>query len=171
MSVSIGKALLERSAVSAKIQDILTRITNNATTMVDKDGKPVATAEDPLELFKELGILEKRHEHISSVIVNANYSTIIRFEDKDYKIIEIIERIDSYNKRIKRIKELITSIESGTITKSTGRRAYNYGETNDKVVSVMDVANLRKMTEKYSSDKNKMQVILQEANWSTQITI
>jgi len=170
MSVSIGKALLERSAVSAKIQDILTRITNNATTIVDKESKPVMSAEDPNELFKELGILERRHEHISNVIVNANYTTIIRYEDKDYKLIEIIERIDSCNKRIKRIKDLITSIESATITK-TSKRGYSYIENIDKIVTVMDVANLRKMTEKFSNDKNKMQVILQEANWSTHITI
>lgn len=170
MSVSIGKALLERSAVSAKIQDILTRITNNSTTTLDKDNNPIATGENPNELFKELGFLEQRHELISNAIINANYSTIIRFEDKDCKIIEIIERIEAYNKKIKRIKDLIASIESGTITNKS-KRGYSYSETNDKTVSVMDVATLRKMTEKLSSDKNKMQVILQEANWSTQITI
>jgi hypothetical protein len=170
MSVSIGKALLERSAVSAKIQDIITRVTNNATTMADKDGMPVATAEDPKELFNELGILETRHEQISSAIINANYNTTIRYEDKDCKIIDIIEKIEALSKRIKRIKDLIASIESGTITKPT-KRGYSYGETNDKVVSVIDVANLRKMNEKLSHNKNKLQVVLQEANWSSQITI
>lgn len=170
MSVSIGKALLERSAVNAKITDILARIGNNATTTLNTFGEKVPTAEDPNELFAELGILEKRHAHISNAIINANYSTILRIEDKDYKIIEIIESIEVCNKQIKRIKDLINNIETGTITKSSKRSAYSYSENNDKSVSLMDVSQLRKTIEKLSNHKNKMQVALQEANWSTQIT-
>lgn len=173
MSVSIGKALLERNAVNSRIQDIITRITNNATTTMNSSGDKAPTSENPLELFAELGILEKRHEQITGSIINANYNTIIRFEDNDCKIIDIIERIEAYNKRVKRIKDLITSIEAVTIKKGKSN-SYNYGDnanSKETFISVMDVSNLRKMAEKVSSDKNKLQVALQEANWATQINI
>ena len=172
MSVSIGKALLERNAVNSRIQDIITRITNNATTTMNSSGDKAPTSENPLELFTELGILEKRHEQITSAIINANYNTIIRFEDNDCKIIDIIELIEAYNKKVKRIKDLITSIEAVTIKKGKSN-SYNYGDNANKetFISVMDVSNLRKMAEKVSSDKNKLQVALQEANWATQINI
>lgn len=62
-TVSIGKALLERSAVNAKITDILARINNNLTTTIKCDGTRDATSENPAELLSDLHILEARHLH------------------------------------------------------------------------------------------------------------
>ena len=105
MSVSIGKALLERSAVNAKIQDIFSRISNNSIATKNENGDIIPSSENPEELFTILDALEKRYEQISNAILNANYNMVAVCDGVEYKIIEIIEKIEILNKKMKRIKE------------------------------------------------------------------
>ena len=172
-TVSIGKALLERSAVNAKITDILARIKNNLTTTLKEDGTKDSTAENPRELLDELHILEARHLKITNAITIANYETRIQVGGQEFRIIEVIEKIEYLNKQIKRYKDIIEEAEKDTLKKSARRRDYPYssaGENKEHLVSVLDIAHIRKETEKISHSKNVLQVALQEANWSTQIT-
>jgi hypothetical protein len=171
-TVSIGKALLERSAVNAKITDILSRINNNLTTTIKSDGTQNTTAENAEDLLSDLHILEARHLKISNAITIANYETKIRVGNQELRIIEIIERIDYLGKRIKRYKDIIEEAEKDTLKKSAKRRGdYSFGAENKEVfVSVLDIGGIRKEIEKLAHDKNALQVALQEANWSTQIS-
>ena len=172
-TVSIGKALLERSAVNAKITDIISRINNNLTTTLKSDGTKDATSENPQDLLSELHILEARHSKISNAITFANYETKIKCGNQELRIIEIIERIDYLGKRIKRYKDIIEEVEKDTLKKSSRRQGnFSYSSTaeNKEVfVSILDLASIRKDIEKIAHDKNVLQVALQEANWSTQI--
>jgi hypothetical protein len=173
-TVSIGKALLERSAVNAKITDVITRINNNLTTTVNADGDRDRTAENAEDLLSDLHILEARHLKISNAITIANYETKIRVSNQELRIIEIIERIDYLGKRIKRYKDIIEEAEKDTLKKSSRRRGDYYSsggaENKENFVSVLDLAKIRKEIEKLAHDKNALQVALQEANWSTQIS-
>jgi hypothetical protein len=174
-TVSIGKALLERSAVNAKITDILVRINNNLTTTIKSDGIQDATAENAEELLSDLHILEARHLKITNAITIANYETKIRYGSQELRIIEIMERIEYLAKRIKRYKEIIEEAEKDTLKKSSRRRGGDYSfssgaENREVFVSVLDIGGIRKEIEKLAHDKNALQVALQEANWSTQIS-
>jgi len=171
-TVSIGKALLERSAVNAKITDILARINNNLTTTIKEDGTKDATAENPEELLSDLHILEARHLKITNAITIANYETKIKISGQELRIIEVMEKIEYLAKRIKRYKDIIEEAEKDTLKKSSRRRDYSYSNSENKevFVSVLDIAGIRKENEKLSHNKNVLQVALQEANWSTQIT-
>jgi len=172
-TVSIGKALLERSAVNAKITDVITRINNNLTTTINADGVRDTTAENAEDLLSDLHILEARHLKISNAITVANYETKIRVGNQELRIIEIIERIDYLGKRIKRYKDIIEEAEKDTLKKSSRRRGeyYSSGAENKEIfVSVLDLVSIRKEIEKLAHDKNALQVALQEANWSTQIS-
>ena len=171
-TVSIGKALLERSAVNAKITDILSRINNNLTTTIKSDGTQNTTAENAEELLVDLHILEARHMKITKAITIANYETKIRYGSQELRIIEIIERIEYQSKRIKRYKDIIEEAEKDTLKKSAKRRGdYSFSAENKEVfVSVLDIGGIRKEIEKLAHDKNALQVALQEANWSTQIS-
>ena len=174
--VSIGKALLERSAVNAKITDILARINNNLTTTIKSDGTKDTTAENVDELLADLHILEARHLQITNAITIANYETRIRSGIQELRIIEIMERIEYLAKRIKRYKEIIEEAEKDTLKKSSRRRGggdYSYSssaENKEVFVSVLDIGGIRKEIEKIAHDKNALQVALQEANWITQIS-
>ena len=168
-TVSIGKALLERSAVAAKIADITTRITNNSVAVINDKGERMATAEDPSELVRELNILEARHHLISTAIINANYNTVVKFENHSYRIIEVVEMIERCKKNIKRLKDLITHIESNILRKGKSSR-YDYGESKETYISTFDLAELRKNIEKESQVKNRLQVLLQEANWGSPVS-
>jgi hypothetical protein len=167
-SVSIGKALLERSAVNAKIKDIITRITNNSVTSLKSNGEKESTIENIETLIENLGHLEKRHEIISKALINANYSTIVKLENAEWRLIDVIEKIDNFTKKLKYLKELITHIETNTVKKS--KTLYDFNNDEARNVSNIDITELRKKCEKISHDKNKWQVALQEANWSTQIS-
>ena len=173
-TVSIGKALLERSAVNAKITDILSRINNNLTTTIKSDGTQDITAENPEELLADLHILEARHLKITNAITIANYETKIRCGNQELRIIEVMEKIEYLTKRIKRYKDIVEEAEKDTLKKSSRRRGdYSYSsssENKEVFVSVLDIAGIRKEIEKLAHDKNAFQVALQEANWSTQIS-
>lgn len=169
-TVSIGKALLERSAITAKISDITTRITNNSVAVVNEKGERIPTAEDPEALIRELNILEARHLRISTAIINANYNTIIKFDNQSYRIIEVVELIERCKKSIKKFKDLITHIENNTMRKGKSSR-YDYGsDSKETYISTFDVAELRKNIEKESHLKNRFQVLLQEANWGSPVS-
>jgi hypothetical protein len=165
---------LERSAVNAKITDILSRVNNNLTTTVNSDGTRDATAENPADLLDDLHILEARHLNITNAITIANYETRVRVGGLEPRIIEIMEKIDYLGKRIKRYKDIIEEAEKDTLKKSSRRRGdYSYSssaETKEVFVSVLDIASIRKEIEKLAHEKNVLQVALQEANWSTQIS-
>lgn len=175
-TVSIGKALLERSAVNAKITDILARINNNLTTTINNAGSRDTTAENAEELLSDLHILEDRHLKITNAITIANYETRIRSGIQELRIIEIIERIDYLAKRIKRYKGIIEEAEKDTLKKSSRRKGggdYSYlssSENKEVFVSVLDIGSIRKEIEKIAHEKNALQVALQEANWITQIS-
>lgn len=173
MSMSIGKALLERSAVNAKITDIISRINNNAVSTKTDNGTISPTTENPVELMATLGSLEKHYEDISNAILNANYSTIVECDSREYKLIEIIEKIDFLGKKIKRIKDLIAHIESQIMAKKQKNR-YDFGSNDNKnetTVSLFEISDLRRKLDKLCGEKNKFQVVLQEINWSKQITL
>jgi hypothetical protein len=165
MSVSIGKALLERSAINAKIADLVTRITNNAITEKTVTGETEQTVENSEELLNQVNILDDRHVLITRAIINANYETKVNYENIEYKLVEIIDLIEVNKRRMKRIKDLIATVETNTIT----TRRTRYDTTDKKYISTIDIAELRKTNEKLAHKNNAMQVILQEANWATQI--
>jgi uncharacterized protein (DUF342 family) len=112
-------------------------------------------------------ILENRHELISNAIINANYSTTVKYENSEYKVIEIIEMISRFSKRVKQLKDLLTVCETGTTT--TKRKTYSYEEDKDKLKCLLNMAEIRNKIDKLCANKNKLQVILQEVNWSTKI--
>jgi len=165
MSVSIGKALLERSAINAKIADLVTRITNNAITEKTVTGETEQTVENSEELLNQVNILDDRHVLITRAIINANYETKVKYENIEYKLVEIIDLIEVNKRRMKRNKDLIATVETSTITTRRNR----YDTTDKKYISTLDIAELRKTNEKLAQKNNALQVILQEANWATQI--
>jgi len=165
MSVSIGKALLERSAINAKIADLVTRITNNAITEKTVTGETEQTVENSEELLNQVNILDDRHVLITHAIINANYETKVKYENIEYKLVEIIDLIEVNKRRMKRIKDLIATVETSTITKSRNR----YDTSDKKYISMLNISELRKKLEKLAQKTNALQVILQEANWATQI--
>lgn len=166
MSVSIGKALLERSAINAKIADLVTRVTNNAITEKTVTGESEVTLENSSELLNQVNILDERHVLITRAIINANYNTIVNYDNKEYKLVEIIDLIEVYKRRMKRIKDLIATVETSTINSRRNR----YDTTDKKYISTLDISELRKTLEKMAQKNSALQIILQEANWATQIT-
>ena len=164
---SLGQALLERNAINSKINDLITRVINNAITVVDGDGIPESTPENSPQLLNLIEILENRHDLVSRAIIAANYNTVITYDSKEYKIIEIIELISTLEKRVKRIKELIRVCEEGT--SKTGKRSFYDDNNKEKKVPTLNLSYLRDKIDKMCSQKNKLQVLLQEANWSTKI--
>lgn len=165
MSVSIGKALLERSAINAKIADLVTRITNNAITEKTVTGETEKNVENSEELLNQVNILDDRHVFITRAIIYANYETKVKYDNNDYKLVEIIDLIEVNKRRMKRNKDLIATVETSTIT----TRRNKYDTTDKKYISMLDISELRKTNEKLAHKNNALQVILQEANWITQI--
>ena len=166
MSVSIGKALLERSAINAKIADLMTRITNNSIAEKTVTGELEQPCEKSEDLLNQVNILDDRHVLITRAILNANYETSVKFENVDYKLVEIIDLIEVNKRRMKRIKDLISTIETSTITTRRNR----YDTVDKRYISMLDIAELRKTNEKLAQKTNALQVILQEANSSTLIS-
>jgi len=116
--------------------------------------------------LNQVNILDDRHVIITRAILNGNYATTVKFENVDYKLVEIIDLIEVNKRRMKRIKDLISTIETSTITTRRNR----YDTMDKRYIPMLDIAELRKTNEKLAQKTNALQVILQEANWSTLIS-
>ena len=177
--IPIGQAILERSAITSKITDLQERITNNSiSTLTIATNVIEPSNENAADLLKELEILQSRHQYIWKAITLGNYETKLMYENKEYRLIEIINMIDELNKNIKFYKELLTHCESNTGTAaavSKSRSRYDYSSStpvNDtKTVSLLSISELREKIVKLVSKKNALQILIQEVNWSNKICV
>ena len=147
----LAEALQQRADLNAKISDLERRITANA--LVQEGESP---AEDPTELLQEYDAAVKQYGELIGKINLTNCSTV----RNGMTLTEIIARKDALNVQLAGYREFASAANQNT---------YRTRGTEIRVLSTLNVKELRKQADAISKEIRQLDNLLQETNWTTQI--
>jgi hypothetical protein len=152
--MKLAEALIQRNAQIKKIEQLRDRIAKSAR--VDKGEKP---AERPEELLKQaLAAIDEQH----SLVVRINLSNnVVKLKD-GRTIMEAISQREALIAKAKAVREAIAA---------SHKKDAIYGESKVKQVAVLDIAKLEKQADDLSSRARELNVMIQEANWSSLLVL
>lgn len=149
--MKLAEALQERADLNRRIQQLRTRLQNNA--IVQEGEKP---AEDPKALIRELdGCLENLESLIARINLT-NCSTLV--EGKS--LTQLIARRDALTLKLSAYRDLAETASQ------TGHRA---SRTEIKLLSTVSVKDLQKQVDGMARDLRLLDNSIQAANWSTEL--
>ncbi len=149
--MKLATALTERAEVQRKINELETRLRNNAKV---QDGE--RPSEEPSDLLNELnGALDRLEELMSRINL-----TNSRTEKNGITMTELLSRRDVLKKRVSVMRSFLDVASS---------RVDRYSKTEIKVLSTVDVADLQKKVDAASKKLRETDEIIQELNWTTEL--
>jgi hypothetical protein len=149
--MKLAEALQERADLQKKISQLDYRLANNA--LVQEGEK---TAEDPDELLKELEECLNRQQILIAKINQANCDTKV----SGHSLTELISYRDMLTTKIGIYRHLLDTA-SNTAQRATASEI--------KILRAVDVKALQKETDEYSAKLRKLNNLIQETNWTTEI--
>ena len=149
--MKLAEALQERADLQKKIGQLDYRLANNA--LVQEGEK---TAEDPSELLKELEMCLNRQQLLIAKINQANCETQV----SGHSLTELIAYRDMLNTKINIYRHLIDTA-SNTAQRATASEI--------KILRSVDVKALQKESDEDSAKLRKLNNLIQETNWTTEI--
>jgi len=151
--MKLAEALIERKAITLKIQDIQGRI--NSNMIVNVGDEPVENPEDLLkqlvDLVCELGNLIKRINETNNTALVENGDTIT---------VSIVNR-DMLNMRHKQLESII--MQSSRINQS------RYTKDDIKEICLLNVNEIRKEMDSISKSYRELDTLIQAANWGSNL--
>lgn len=149
--MKLAEALQERADISYTIDQLNTRLQNNA--LVQEGEKP---AEDPNELLKTLDLLIERLCEIIARINKTNSQTIV----DGLSITELIARRDTIKLQLRSYRDLAN--RASQLTSRATR-------SEIKICSAVDVPALQKKVNALSKCLRETDNKIQELNWKTEL--
>ena len=149
--MKLAEALQERADLNRKIQQLRSRLSNN---LLVQEGEK--TPEDPAELMKELDSSIKRLQFLMAKINMTNCRT----EADGRTLTEIIARRDALTLKLESYQDIVYQA-----SRNTDRARHS----EIKILSSVNVADIQKKVDKMSAELRKLDNLLQETNWSTEI--
>lgn len=147
--MKLAEALQERSDLSLHIEQLRSRLSDNAT--VQEGERP---AEDPNALLAELNDCITKLEHLIAQINLANSHTKVG----ELTLTDLLAKRDSLNLRIEAYHQLISN---------ASRLAQRATRTEIKILSAVNVPELQKEADALSKELRKVDNTIQETNWLT----
>ena len=149
--MKLAEALQERAALNTRLAQLRNRLTANATMQ-----EGVAPAEDPNELLPEL---DRCYAELESLIVRINLTNSRVMLDGE-PLTALLARRDCLKSRIAVLQSLCDSASD------LGSR---YSKTEIRMLSTIDVKELRKEIDRRSAELRRLDNTIQAANWSTEL--
>jgi len=149
--MKLAEALQERADLNRKIEELKTRMMNNA--LVQEGEEP---AEDPNDLLKEFDSAVKRLAVLMAEINHTNCETVVDGKS----LTEMIAEKDALNVQLSGYRNLIDRASA---------RADRYTRTEIKILSAVDVKSLQKKADNISKKLRELDNSLQAANWTTDL--
>ena len=150
--MKLAEALQIRADIQNRIEQIGTRLQNNATTQEGSE-----PAENPVELLKELDALLAQHEELVTRINITNSRTT---DDKGETLTRLIARRDMLQKKVQMLRDLV-----GAASQLTNR--YHLSEI--RVISTINVADTQKKVDDMSKKLRETDIALQQLNWTVEL--
>ncbi|MBQ4381263.1 MAG: DIP1984 family protein [Oscillospiraceae bacterium] len=149
--MKLAQALTERSEIQKKVEELSTRLSNNAK--VQEGEKP---SEDPQALVTELNSALDRLEFLMARINLTNSKTLA----DGVTVTELIARRDCLKKRL--------GIMRGFLDRASSR-VDRYSKTEIRIVATVDVAELQRQLDQVSKELRQTDEKIQELNWTTEL--
>ena len=149
--MKLAEALQERADLNRKIHQLRNRLSNNVLVQEGEN-----TPEDPAELLKELDSSIKRLQFLMAKINMTNCST----ETDGMTLTEIIARRDALTLKIESYQDIVYQA-----SRATDRARHS----EIKIFSTVNVSELQKKVDKMSAELRKLDNLLQETNWTTEL--
>ncbi len=149
--MKLAEALLERSELNRKIEELRYRITNNVLV---QEGK--TPSENPEELMKELDGAVERLAYLMAAINLTNCQTMVQGRT----VTELIAEKDALSLKVSAYRDVVNEASSST------RRARG---TEIRIHSVVDVSELRRQTDAIAKQIRELDTLLQATNWQTDL--
>ena len=163
MYLLLAEGLAARKATLKNIGDLETRIAEAAVRYEDdaQDGD-----EDPTELLAAFNASASEFEDLSTRINRTNNAASLAFDGMKMSVMEAVALREQMLLRQRGLKRIIEAIE-GTLGK--GRRSYGRTRTKDdiKQVNLLPVAGLRKDANALSERIRRLDLVMQQVNWTT----
>lgn len=146
--MKLAEALSLRADLQKKQKQLLTRLENNIIVSEDEEA-----IEDPQKLIKELNGVSQQLEDLIYQINKTNLLTVVDGQS----ITQLMAHRDVEAHRIDILRQTLREVSE--------RRCNAYD--NRKMRATMDVNALRQMVDEAASDYRKLNLKLQELNWTT----
>ena len=150
--MKLAEALLTRGNLQSRLSELRTRLNNNA--VYQEGEKP---AEDPVELLKETSSVLNELEAIIGKINLTNAS----LKCDGVTMTELLAKRDALRLKIDTYREFLDSASA------TGRRARG---SEIKLLPSVDVAQMRKETDSCSQELRRLEMKIQELNWTNELS-
>ena len=150
-SMKLAEALQERADLNRKIDDLKRRLGRN---ILVQEGE--APAEDPAMLLSELDAAIDRLESLMAAINRTNGRTRVN----GMTLTELIAKKDALNLRISAYRDAVYTASENT-SRARG--------TEIRVKALLSAAELQKQADALSADLRKLDNLLQETNWKTEL--
>ena len=149
--MKLAEALNLRADIAKRISQLDSRLQSNA--VVQEGEEP---AEDPKSLLAELDTLVMQHEELIGIINLTNSQTIC--EDKT--LTEMIAHKDCLREKISVMRDFLNTASR------TAQRGFR---TEIRLLSTVNVAELRKQVDKLEKEFRETDMKIQELNWNTEL--
>ena len=149
--MKLATALAERADLQKRIQELGTRLNNNAK--VQEGEKP---SEDPKELLDEL---DKCFIRLEELIARINHTNNVTKSD-DASLTDLIARRDCLKQRIMILR---------TFLNHASDKVNRYSKAEIKILSTVPVADLQKNVDNLSKELRIIDETIQGLNWTTEL--
>ena len=149
--MKLAEALQERADLNSKINELRSRLSNNATV---QEGE--APAENPAELLSQLDECAARLEELMARINATNCATVT----ERGTLTELIARRDCLTLRLSAYRNLVD--EASCLAPRATR-------TEIKIVSAVDVKKLQKQADELAKELRLADNLIQQSNWLTEL--
>lgn len=149
--MKLAEALQERADLNSKINELRSRLSNNATV---QEGE--APAENPAELLSQLDECAARLEELIARINATNCATVT----ERGTLTELIAKRDCLTLRLSAYRNLVD--EASCLAPRATR-------TEIKIVSAVDVKKLQKQADELAKELRLTDNLIQQSNWLTEL--
>jgi hypothetical protein len=165
----LAEAFAARKDALKEIENLRERIAASAVRYEDQD----TGVENSAEL---VGRLTEQLDHLESLSVRINRTnndTRLAFESRDLSIMEAIAFRERLTLEAKARRGAVEAVEAatGTATGRRGRSIWGTRRTKDDVreLATIDVAEERRVTDGLSETVRRLDLALQQKNWTTEL--
>lgn len=149
--MKLAEALQERADLNSKINELRSRLSNNATV---QEGE--APAENPAELLSQLDECAARLEELMARINATNCATVT----ERGTLTELIAKRDCLTLRLSAYRNLVD--EASCLAPRATR-------TEIKIVSAVDVKKVQKQADELAKELRLTDNLIQQSNWLTEL--
>mgnify|MGYP000440666983 FL=1 len=149
--MKLAEALQERADLNSKINELRSRLSNNATV---QEGE--APAENPAELLSQLDECAARLEELIARINATNCATVT----ERGTLTELIAKRDCLTLRLSAYRNLVD--EASCLAPRATR-------TEIKIVSAVDVKKVQKQADELAKELRLTDNLIQQSNWLTEL--